>query len=99
MKSVMIYLQYAKASTVLSVGGLRQQFSVPENIQMSLFGAEFLRNIKQYLGKESDVYFTPHGYLLLASERGAEQLQKNYEIQKKFGARNVLLGKEKLRQK
>lgn len=30
---------------MLSVGGIRQQFSLPENIQLSLFSVEFLRNI------------------------------------------------------
>jgi FAD-dependent oxidoreductase domain-containing protein 1 len=33
----------------MSVGGVRQQFSLPENIQMSLFGAEFLRNYQTNL--------------------------------------------------
>ncbi|NXP64450.1 FXRD1 protein, partial [Chloropsis cyanopogon] len=36
---------YSRASTVLSVGGIRQQFSLRENIQMSRFSANFLRNI------------------------------------------------------
>ncbi|NWI38580.1 FXRD1 protein, partial [Picathartes gymnocephalus] len=36
---------YCRASTVLSVGGIRQQFSLRENIQMSRFSASFLRNI------------------------------------------------------
>ncbi|XP_068850951.1 FAD-dependent oxidoreductase domain-containing protein 1 isoform X1 [Aphelocoma coerulescens] len=36
---------YSRASTVLSVGGIRQQFSLPENIQMSRFSASFLRDI------------------------------------------------------
>ncbi|XP_033717718.1 FAD-dependent oxidoreductase domain-containing protein 1 isoform X4 [Tursiops truncatus] len=38
---------YSQASTVLSVGGIRQQFSLPENIQLSLFSVEFLRNINE----------------------------------------------------
>lgn len=66
---------------------------------MSLFGAEFLRNVKQHLGAESDVCFNPYGYLLLASEKGAEQLTKNFEIQKEHGARSELLGKEKLKER
>lgn len=66
---------------------------------MSLYGAEFLRNIKKHLGTESDVYFNPYGYLLLASEKGAEQLIKNAEVQKQYGAKNELLGKEKLKEK
>ncbi|NWZ37202.1 FXRD1 protein, partial [Brachypodius atriceps] len=36
---------YSRASTVLSAGGIRQQFSLRENIQMSRFSASFLRNI------------------------------------------------------
>ncbi|XP_065553443.1 FAD-dependent oxidoreductase domain-containing protein 1 isoform X2 [Lathamus discolor] len=36
---------YSRASTVLSAGGIRQQFSLPENIHMSRFSASFLRNI------------------------------------------------------
>ena len=35
---------------MLSVGGIRQQFSLPENVQMSMFSAEFLRNVKEHLG-------------------------------------------------
>ena len=34
---------YERASTARSVGGVRQQFSTPENIQMSAFGAQFVR--------------------------------------------------------
>jgi FAD-dependent oxidoreductase domain-containing protein 1 len=53
---------------------------------MSLFGAEFLRNIKQHLSVEGhdppDVQFTPYGYLLLASEKGAQQLEENARLQR-----------------
>ncbi|KAK3087818.1 hypothetical protein FSP39_011030, partial [Pinctada imbricata] len=40
---------YTQSSSMLSVGGIRHQFSLPENIQMSLFTTEFLRNIKLHL--------------------------------------------------
>ena len=78
--------QYSGSSTALSVGGIRQQFSLEENIKMSLFGADFLRNIKKYLTVEGDsppdVCFTPYGYLFLATEKGAEQLEANSRFQK-----------------
>ncbi|GFG35975.1 hypothetical protein Cfor_03558 [Coptotermes formosanus] len=94
---------YAEASTALSVGGIRQQFSLEENIRMSLFGAEFLRNIKQHLSVEGhdppDVQFTPFGYLLLATEEGVQQLEENARLQKKLGAKNELLTAVKLKQK
>lgn len=44
-----IILQFTKSATVLSAGGIRQQFSIPENVQMSLFTAEFLRNAGEWL--------------------------------------------------
>uniref|UniRef100_A0A1B0FI76 FAD dependent oxidoreductase domain-containing protein n=1 Tax=Glossina morsitans morsitans TaxID=37546 RepID=A0A1B0FI76_GLOMM len=78
-------ITYLRASTVLSVGGLWQQFSLPENIQMSLFGAEFIRGIKDYLG-DVELHFTPHGYLTLASEKGAETLERNPRLQYELGA-------------
>lgn len=46
--------QYSQASTVLSAGGIRQQFSLKENIQLSLVSASFLKNINVIL----------HGYNL-----------------------------------
>ncbi|KAG8230939.1 hypothetical protein J437_LFUL002972 [Ladona fulva] len=103
---------YSKASTVLSVGGLRQQFSLPENIQMSLFAVDFFRNINRHLGIENsatvrttrynddiDIQFTPYGYLFLASEKGAEQLVDNCKLQKELGAKNELLSSKELKAK
>ncbi|KRT78764.1 FAD dependent oxidoreductase [Oryctes borbonicus] len=90
---------YAKSSTVLSVGGLRQQFSLPENILMSLFGAEFIRTLKDRFGSDADVYFTPNGYLTLASDVGAAQLLDNAKLQKELGAVNVLLSANELKER
>ena len=39
---------YADAATSRSVGGVRQQFSTPENIAMSTFGAAFIKGIADY---------------------------------------------------
>lgn len=92
---------YAKASTTLSVGGLRQQFSLEENIQMSLYGAEFVRNINKHLSIPGeppiDVNFHPYGYLVLASEEGAETLVQNSKLQNSLGAKNIVLTQEKLK--
>lgn len=89
---------YECASTVLSVGGLRQQFSLPENIQMSLYGADFIREVKGRLG-DCELNFTPHGYLVLASEEGAETLMRNSKLQNELGARNELLNAAQLKAK
>lgn len=90
---------YAKASTTLSVGGLRQQFSLEENILMSLYAADFFRNVKYYLGEHVNLNFVPHGYLFLATEEGAEQLERNSILQNRLGAKNILLTRKKLKER
>ncbi|RZC41304.1 FAD-dependent oxidoreductase domain-containing protein 1 [Asbolus verrucosus] len=90
---------YAQCSTSLSVGGIRQQFSVPENIQMSLFGAEFLKTIKEKFGAEADISYTPNGYLILASASGMEQLMSNFNLQQEMGVTNQLLSKDQLKER
>lgn len=92
-------LQYSECSTVLSLGGLRQQFSLPENIRMSLFGAEFLRKLKKRFGPDAEVNFHPNGYLCLADERGADTLRTNHLLQKELGAVNCLYTKNQLKEK
>ncbi|XP_039620019.1 FAD-dependent oxidoreductase domain-containing protein 1 [Polypterus senegalus] len=94
---------YTQASTVLSVGGIRQQFSMPENIHMSLFSCYFLRNINEYLSVMNedpiDVQFNHAGYLFLASENGAQVMEENYHIQRREGANVILLSPEQLKKK
>lgn len=88
---------YEKASTTLSVGGLRQQFSLEENILMSLYAADFFRTVKYHLGDHVNVNFVPHGYLFLATEESAEQLERNSILQNRLGAKNVILTTKKLK--
>ena len=38
---------YTKASTLLSEGNIRVQFNVKENIEMSLFGIQFLNSFSE----------------------------------------------------
>ncbi|XP_037032382.1 FAD-dependent oxidoreductase domain-containing protein 1-like [Bradysia coprophila] len=90
---------YQSASTTLSVGGLRQQFSLEENIQMSLYAAEFMKDIKEHLDDDVELNFTPHGYLMMASEAGADALSQNSELQNRMGAKNELLTAKQLNRK
>nr|KAF6311756.1 FAD dependent oxidoreductase domain containing 1 [Pipistrellus kuhlii] len=94
---------YSQASTGLSVGGIRQQFSLPENIQLSLFSVDFLRNINEYLAVVNDppldVQFNPSGYLFLASEKGAAIMENNVKVQRQEGAKVCLMSPEQLRNK
>lgn len=90
---------YIHSSTTLSVGGIRQQFSLPENIEISKFGIHFIKNIKEYLtvnGEYPDLSFVENGYLFLASHAGKDVLQSNYNQQKELGADVALLSPESL---
>lgn len=85
---------YATATTALSVGSIRQQFSTPENVRMSLFGAEFLEAIGDTLAVDGDrpsVSLVAGGYLFLATEAGRPVLEANHAVQRPLGAENVLL--------
>lgn len=94
---------YQKSSTVLSVGGIRQQFSLPENIQLSMYGMQFLRKAPELLAVEGadvpDMQFNPNGYLTLASEAGVQDLMENFSIQREVGAKVEFLSSTKLKKR
>ncbi|XP_064896393.1 FAD-dependent oxidoreductase domain-containing protein 1 isoform X2 [Columba livia] len=94
---------YSQASTVLAAGGIRQQFSLPENIQMSRFSAQFLRNINEHLGVPNeppiDIQFQPSGYLFLASPDGAEKLEATVQLQRDEGVQVALLSPTQLKER
>nr|XP_012805844.1 FAD-dependent oxidoreductase domain-containing protein 1 isoform X2 [Jaculus jaculus] len=94
---------YSKASTGLSVGGIWQQFSLPENIQLSLFSINFLRNINEHLAVVDappvDLKFNPAGYLVLASEKDAASLENKVRVQRQEGAKICLMSAEQLQNK
>ncbi|XP_033490572.2 FAD-dependent oxidoreductase domain-containing protein 1 [Epinephelus lanceolatus] len=94
---------YSQASTVLSAGGIRQQFSLPENIHLSLASAAFMRNINEHLGvlKEDpvDLQFNHSGYLFLASEEVAHITEENYSTQRSAGAKVSLLSPTQVKEK
>lgn len=81
----------------MCAGALHQQYSLPENIEMALYGADFIRNIKKKFGEDTtDLRFTPLGYLVLANEEGAQQLMDNCAVQKEVGAHTEILSRDQL---
>jgi sarcosine oxidase len=90
---------YADCATTRSWGGVRQQFSTRENIEMSLFAARFIRAAPEVLavdGEAPDLAFRERGYLFLASPAGLPVLEANIALQASLGARVDLLGPEKI---
>jgi glycine/D-amino acid oxidase-like deaminating enzyme len=82
---------YRDGSTARSAGGLRQQFSTPENIAMSQFTLATLRRLKALFGADADVAFREQGYLILARDAGAALLGQNVALQQSMGADITLL--------
>ncbi len=95
--------QYSRASTVLSVSSIRQQFSNRSNILLSLRSFKFLSQIDTLLRVEDDeppdIQLHESGYLFLASEKGEEILRENHALQVSLGAQVKLLRPSELSQK
>jgi glycine/D-amino acid oxidase-like deaminating enzyme len=80
---------FSHAATALSAGGIRQQFSTPVNVSLSLYGIDFLRRVPDLLqvdGDRPDVGLVEGGYLFLASPDGVETLRRNHAVQTSLGA-------------
>jgi len=82
---------YQLSCTARSAGGIRQQFSTPENIELSKFGLALVRNLRMEFGPDADVGFREQGYLILASPEGLPILLDNQRIQLAHGADNAIL--------
>ena len=90
---------YARACTPLSWGGIRGQFSTPENILLSGFTLRLIRGLKQEFGPEADISFRETGYLVLASEGSVATLVGNAHLQNSMGLDTVLLDQSDLAKK
>ncbi len=85
---------YERATTPRGAGGVRQLFSRPENVALGKFGLEFYRNFPQTMeldGEPADIGFRADGYLFLSDGGGADQLQRNFEVQTANGVAAELL--------
>jgi sarcosine oxidase len=87
---------YAEASTSRSAGGLRQQFSTPENIALSQFTLSLFRRLKVEFGPEADVAFREQGYLIMSDAAHREVLAENVALQQAHGADIALLEPDEL---
>jgi FAD-dependent oxidoreductase domain-containing protein 1 len=77
---------YQWCATGRSVASIRQQFSTPENIQLSQFGWQYFSEIKAAYGPEADVGLVQRGYAIMASAEGGDVLRANVELQRSLGA-------------
>ena len=75
---------FKRASSALSAAGTRRQFSTPENIRMSAYSFDWMRD-------RFDIGLTEAGYLYLSSPVGTPVLEENHAVQRAEGADVVLL--------
>ena len=70
----------AQASTGLSVGGIRQQFSEPANILLSQETLRVFKNIKEELNADIKFYQEGYLFLLLSSIRRQRPYASSYDF-------------------
>jgi len=88
-------MSYATASTTHTNSCMRQQFSEALNIEISQFAADFVKNLRHYMGGDArvpDLSIRNFGYLYLADSAAfADVLRENHKVQRAAGAATELL--------
>lgn len=86
---------YEMCSTAHTNSCMRQQFSTELNVRISQFAADFVTNIREYMGGDDripDLPIRSFGYLYLAdTETFADTLRANQKIQHAAGAQTQLM--------
>lgn len=88
-------LTFECCSTAHTNSCMRQQFSLELNVRISQFAADFVKNIRSYMGGDErvpELSIRNFGYLYLADdERFANVLRDNQKVQLRAGAGTELL--------
>ena len=88
---------YTRAATPNGAGGVRQLFSLPENIWMSKYSLGFYQRFAETMAVDetpAEIGFRALGYLFLASKDGVAQMRANYRLQLAEGVRAELWDRE-----
>lgn len=92
---------YTACSTVHTNSCMRQQFSREINVRISQFAADFVKNLKSYMGNDERVPNLPiqsYGYMYLAdNEPFAEVLKESQQVQEACGAATKILSPEEIK--
>ena len=79
---------YSRASSTLSVGNARLQFSLQQNIEISLYTMEVLESFAEDMavdGVAADVSFKAEGNLFLVSEETRSAAREAWSLQRRLG--------------
>ena len=92
---------YVNSSTAHTNSCMRQQFSNTLNVQISQFAADFVKNLRSYMGGDTrvpELDIQNYGYMYLADNEGfAEVLRSNQSVQLAAGAETELLSAEEIK--
>jgi FAD-dependent oxidoreductase domain-containing protein 1 len=80
---------YARASSSLAMGGIRQQFGSAVNIAMARFSVRFYERFDELMsvgGYQSDAWLRQRGYLFLVDAAGRDRFERRVERQRALGA-------------
>lgn len=79
---------YTRASSSLSLGGVRIQFSLKENILISLYAQECFFRFEEEMaikGEKPFINFRREGYLFLIDPSGRAPAERSLDLQKRLG--------------
>lgn len=86
---------YINTSTAHTNSCMRQQFSNELNVRISQFAADFVKNLREYMGGDTrvpELSIQNYGYMYLAdNDTFAKTLRENQKVQRAAGAETELL--------
>jgi FAD-dependent oxidoreductase domain-containing protein 1 len=91
---------YARASSNLAMGGIRQQFGSTVNIKLAQYSIAFYREFDTRMsrpGHTPRAWFRQRGYLFLVDGPSAERFERRYAILTARGARTRRLSVDEIR--
>lgn len=94
---------YENSSTMHTNSCMRQQFSTDLNVRISQFAADFVTNIREYMGGDDrvpELSVRNFGYMYLAdTDDFADVLRESQKVQLNAGAETVLMSPEGIQAK
>ena len=81
---------YSRASTTLSMSNVRIQFSLKENVRISLYTLQILKSFEEDMAVEDrkpKIYFRQEGNLFLVDAAAEDAARQAVEMQKQLGCR------------
>ena len=94
---------YINSSTAHTNSCMRQQFSNELNVRISQFAADFVKNLRKYMGGDPrvpELGIQNYGYMYLAdNDTFAKTLRENQKVQRAAGAETELLTPDEIKER